>query len=96
MGIEVYFYKKGFVHAKTMVLDGSLAIIGTANMDHRSYELNFEVNAMVYDKKLAKQLRKAFFDDLEDSVKVNADTWAKRPLYKQLPERITRLLSPLL
>jgi cardiolipin synthase len=95
-GVEIYFYQKGFIHAKTMVLDGSLSIIGTANMDHRSYELNFEVNAMVYDNKLAKQLRKAFNDDLEHATRVNPKTWAKRPLYKQLPERITRLLSPLL
>lgn len=95
-GVEVYFYKKGFIHAKTMVLDGSLSIIGTANMDHRSYELNFEVNAMVYDNKLSKKLRDAFYDDLEHAVKVNPKTWAKRPLYKQLPEKLTRLLSPLL
>lgn len=95
-GVEVYQYKKGFVHSKTMVLDGSLSIIGTANMDHRSYELNFEVNAMVYDKALASQMRKAFYDDLKDAVKINPKTWAKRPLHKQLPERITRLLSPLL
>jgi cardiolipin synthase len=95
-GVEVYLYKKGFIHAKTMVLDASLAIIGTANMDNRSYELNFEVDAMVYDKELSKQLRDAFYNDLKQADKINAKTWAKRPLYKQLPERITRLLSPLL
>jgi cardiolipin synthase len=95
-GVEIYTYKKGFIHAKTMVLDGSLSIIGTANMDHRSYELNFEVNAMVYDKNLAKELRKAFNDDLEHASRINLNAWEKRPLYKQLPERITRLLSPLL
>ncbi|WP_246001791.1 cardiolipin synthase [Mucilaginibacter gracilis] len=95
-GVEIYFYQKGFIHAKTMVLDSSLSIIGTANMDHRSYELNFEVNAMVYDDNLAKQLRQSFFDDLESSTKVSPVAWAKRPLYKQLPEKLTRLLSPLL
>ncbi|EHQ28591.1 cardiolipin synthase [Mucilaginibacter paludis] len=95
-GVEIYLYQKGFMHAKTMVLDGSLSIIGTANMDHRSFELNFEVNSMVYDNELSNQLRDAFYQDLEHSTKINSNTWAKRPLYKQLPERITRLLSPLL
>lgn len=95
-GVEVYLYQKGFMHAKTLVTDGQLSIIGTANMDHRSFELNFEVNSMIYDSNLSKQLRDAFYDDLKDAVKINPVTWGKRPLYKQLPERIIRLLSPLL
>jgi len=95
-GAEVYLYKKGFVHAKTMVADGQLAIVGTANMDHRSFELNFEVNSMIYDTKVAQQLRDAFFDDIKDAVKINPNTWEKRGLIKQLPEKLCRLLSPLL
>lgn len=95
-GAEIYLYKKGFVHAKTLVADGQLAIVGTANMDHRSFELNFEVNAMIYDKKIAKQLRDVFYDDLKDAVKINPNTWKKRTLFKQLPEKMARLLSPLL
>ena len=95
-GVEVYLYKKGFVHAKTVVADGQLAIIGTANMDHRSFELNFEVNAMIYDADLAQQLKKAFVNDLEHSVKINAKDWARRTLFRQLPEKLCRLFSPLL
>jgi cardiolipin synthase len=95
-GAEIYLYKKGFVHAKTTVADGQLAIVGTANMDHRSFELNFEVNAMIYDKKIAGQLKDAFFDDLKDAEKIDPDAWRKRTLFKQLPEKVCRLLSPLL
>ncbi|CAN5260539.1 cardiolipin synthase [soil metagenome] len=95
-GAEIYLYKKGFVHAKTVVSDGQLAIIGTANMDHRSFELNFEVNSMIYDAGVAQQLRDAFYNDLKDAVKINPNTWKKRSLFKQLPEKIARLLSPLL
>jgi len=95
-GVEVYLYEKGFVHAKTLVSDGQLAIIGTANMDHRSFELNFEVNSMIYDEGIAKQLRDAFYNDLKDAVKIDPERWNKRRIYKQLPERIARLLSPLL
>lgn len=95
-GAEIYLYKKGFVHAKTMVADGQLAIIGTANMDHRSFELNFEVNSMIYDTELAQQLRAAFYEDIKDARQINPKTWAKRPLFRQLPEKLLRLLSPLL
>ncbi len=95
-GAEIYLYKKGFVHAKTMVADGQLAIIGTANMDHRSFELNFEVNSMIYDTEIAQQLRDAFYDDVKDAVQINPITWKKRTQFKQLPEKLCRLLSPLL
>ncbi|MGF7081001.1 cardiolipin synthase [Mucilaginibacter sp. UYCu711] len=95
-GVEVYLYEKGFVHSKTLVSDGQLAIVGTANMDHRSFELNFEVNCMVYDDKIAAQLRRAFADDIKHAKQINAKAWAKRTLFKQLPEKLCRLLSPLL
>jgi cardiolipin synthase len=95
-GAEIYRYKKGFVHAKTLVADGQLAIIGTANMDHRSFELNFEVNSMIYDTKVARQLRDAFFNDIKEAVKINPNTWKRRSLFRQLPEKLCRLLSPLL
>jgi cardiolipin synthase len=95
-GVEVYLYKKGFVHAKTLVADGQLAIVGTANMDQRSFELNFEVNSIIYDDKVAGQLRDVFYADIKDAFKINPKTWAKRTLFKQLPEKLIRLLSPLL
>jgi cardiolipin synthase len=95
-GAEVYLYQKGFIHAKTLVSDGQLTIIGTANMDHRSFELNFEVNSMIYDRHIANQLRDAFYNDLKDAKQINPRTWAKRTLFRQLPEKLCRLLSPLL
>ena len=95
-GAEIYLYKKGFVHAKTTVVDGRLAIIGTANMDHRSFELNFEVNSTVYDTKFAEELKQAFLNDLKDAEMIDPKKWAKRTLFKQLPEKLCRLFSPLL
>jgi len=95
-GVEIYLYQKGFVHAKTMVTDGKLSIVGTANMDHRSFELNFEVNAIVYDRPFAEQMRKVFFDDLKDSEKIEPEQWYKRSAYKQFPEKIARLFSPIM
>jgi cardiolipin synthase len=95
-GVDIYMYQKGFVHAKTLVADGNLSIIGTANMDLRSFELNFEVNVMLYDRKFSEQLRAVFFKDLEDAEKIDRDAWCQRPAYKQLPERIARLFSHVL
>jgi len=95
-GVEIYLYKKGFVHAKTIVADGQLAIIGSANMDHRSFELNFEVNSMIYDSKIAGELKAAFLNDIKDAQLINRAKWKKRTLFKQLPEKLCRLFSPLL
>ena len=95
-GVQIYTYQKGFIHAKTVVSDGMLSIIGTANMDHRSFELNFEVNSMIYDQHVAEQLTAVFNADLIDSEVLNPEEWKKRPLYKEFPEKLARLLSPLL
>ncbi|HNU43144.1 MAG TPA: cardiolipin synthase, partial [Cyclobacteriaceae bacterium] len=95
-GVKIYLYRKGFVHAKTMVVDSHLSIIGTANMDYRSFDLNFEVNAILYDEACTTTLRKAFETDVANSEKIELQQWEKRKLYKQLSERIARLLSPLM
>jgi cardiolipin synthase len=95
-GVDIYMYQKGFVHAKTLVADSNLSIVGTANMDYRSFELNFEVNVIVYDKPFSENLRTVFFKDLEDAEKIDKDEWCKRSAYKQLPERIARLFSHVL
>ena len=95
-GVEVYLYQKGFVHAKTLVADGRLSVVGTANMDYRSFELNFEVNVLLYDEVISKKLRDVFFNDLEDAQKIDADSWCRRPVYKQLPEKLARLFSHVL
>lgn len=95
-GVRVFTYEKGFVHAKTMVIDDDLSVIGSANMDYRSFDLNFEVNAMLYSKEITGQLQKAFEEDLKESHEINAIDWLKRPAYKILWEKLIRLLAPLL
>lgn len=95
-GVEIYLYQKGFVHAKTMVADGKLSMIGTSNMDHRSFELNFEVNAIVYDVPFSQQLRHVFFEDIKDAKKINEMLWNNRSFYARLADRIGRLFSPAL
>lgn len=95
-GIEIYQYTKGFVHAKTMVTDSKIAMVGTANMDSRSFDLNFEVNAIVYDNGIATELRDIFYEDLKNAVKIDAKAWKSRPIYKQFLEKTAKLVSPLL
>ena len=95
-GVEIYQYRKGFIHAKTFVADSKIAIVGTANMDFRSFDLNFEVNAIVYDADIANELRAIFFDDLKDAERIDPDLWHKRSRMKQLWQKTARLVSPLL
>ncbi len=93
-GVKIYLYQKGFVHAKTLTVDGQLAIIGTANMDMRSFYYSFEINAFIYDKLLAKRLEKDFKEDIHYSIPVDLDAFNKRSIAKKLKESGARLFSP--
>lgn len=95
-GAEVYLYKKGFVHAKTIVADKRLSIIGTANMDIRSFELNFEVNAVVYNDKIGTEMADIFYDDVKYAEKIDKEQWLNRKWTQQIGEKFARLLSPVL
>ncbi|MGB3078592.1 MAG: cardiolipin synthase, partial [Saprospiraceae bacterium] len=95
-GVEIYLYKKGFIHAKTLVADKKIGIVGTANIDYRSFDLNFEVNAIVYDKEFANELADDFYNDLKDADKIDRAAWDSRPAIKQFLEKTARLVSPLL
>ncbi len=95
-GVEVYKYRKGFVHAKTMVCDTQLAVVGTCNLDQRSFNLNFEVAAFVYDTEISQQLKDAFQNDILDSNKLILSEWKNRPKIDVLGERIARLFAPLM
>lgn len=93
-GVEIYLYNKGFVHAKTFVIDQTLAGIGTANLDTRSFDLNFEVTAIIYDKDVATRLANDFYDDLLHADKLERRRWRVRPRWKIIIEKIIRLISP--
>jgi len=95
-GVEIYLYQKGFVHAKTMVCDGLVSVVGTANLDVRSFDLNFETNAIVYGKELANDLVGAFNKDLLHSERVDLSTWSQRKLPIRLVEKVLFLFSPLM
>jgi cardiolipin synthase A/B len=95
-GIKIYFYNKGFAHAKTMTFDNQLAIIGTANMDTRSFYINFEIAALIYDEKLCGEVDESFINDLNNSEEIILSRWSKRSFYNRLKDSTCRLLAPLL
>lgn len=95
-GIHVYLYKRGFNHSKVIMIDGEFSSVGTANMDMRSFEDNFEVTAIMYDRKIAKELEDYFMHDLAGSIKMTLELWNSRSRLHSIYEALSRLLSPLL
>ena len=95
-GAQCYTYDNGFLHAKVMTVDDKVSICGTANMDIRSYALNFEVAAVVYDENKAREMRLLFEEDVKLSTRITKDMYRKRSLWFKFRERISRMLSPVL
>jgi cardiolipin synthase len=95
-GVRIYEYARGFVHAKTMVVDDWVATVGSANMDMRSFQLNFEINAFVFGQRLCDDLAKQFLADLEEATQVTKEWDRRMGLARRLVRGIARLLSPLL
>ncbi len=95
-GAQVYIYDNGFIHAKMIVVDEEVTSIGTANIDVRSFKLNFEVNAFIYNEEIAKLLTEIFYKDLEVSRELTLDIYSKRSKKIKIKESLSRLLAPIL
>lgn len=93
-GVRIYQYQKGFIHAKTIVTDRLLASVGTANLDVRSFDLNFETSTLIYDEKVAGELADVFYQDLEDAVEIDPAAWLNRSRTTVVLEKFIRLTSP--
>lgn len=95
-GVKVYLYAKGFIHAKTISVDESLAFVGTVNMDTRSFFLNFEITSIIYEPSLCKALEESFLQDKENSRLINLEQWHGRSIVQRGFDSICRLVAPLL
>lgn len=95
-GATVYVYQKGFLHAKTIVVDGKIASVGTANIDVRSFRLNFEVNAFLYSEDIAQQLVSEFQKDMMHASQLTTRVYNNRSLWIRFKESIARLIAPIL
>jgi len=95
-GVSIYSYKDGFMHAKIVLVDDEVASIGTANMDIRSFELNYEIIAVLYESKTVLDIKNDFKQDFKDSIEITWAAFQKRSIQKRILESLMRLISPLL
>lgn len=96
-GVKFYQYNKNsFIHSKLVMVDGIVSSVGTANMDVRSFNVNFEVNAFIYDRDITKQLEKDFLRDLKLSNEIVISDYRRRSLKVKFYEAVSRLISPIL
>lgn len=94
-GVRIFTYEQGFIHSKVLIVDDVCASVGTANFDIRSLEINYEVNAFVYDNDVVEELAKDFVTDLKYSKEIELETHQQRPYREKFLEAMARLVSPL-
>jgi cardiolipin synthase len=94
-GIKIYFYQSGFIHSKTLMIDDVFSTIGTTNLDFRSLETNFEINAFIYERKFTRLMLKYFIADLRNSREIKLADWEKRPWHFKFRESLAHIVSPM-
>ena len=94
--VKIYFYQKGFLHAKALIVDDEITSIGSTNFDLRSFEQNFEINAFIYDKEFNRRYSEIFATDIKDCKRISLKTWNQRSFLSKAAESIARLFSPVL
>lgn len=95
-GVNIYLFEKGLLHTKSMLIDNTLALVGTVNMDMRSFMLNFEVTMIVEDDNFANEVNLLHEGYIAGSSQLNYEEWITRPVYHRIIERFFFLFSPLL
>ena len=95
-GVRIFEFRPGLLHAKTLTVDGECALVGSANMDRRSFDLNYENNILLRDSELTTALRQRQQQFLAQSVEVDAETVKRWPLRRRLWINAVAMLSPVL
>ena len=95
-GVRVFLYQAGYLHAKTISIDSAVCSIGTANMDIRSFSIDYEAQAVIYDQQKSLELERAFYNDLEQCTEFSLPAYQKLPVTLRFRDSCARLLSPLL
>ncbi|HJU60404.1 MAG TPA: cardiolipin synthase [Candidatus Binatia bacterium] len=95
-GVRVFLYEKGYLHAKTISIDSEICSIGSANIDIRSFSINYELNAVFYSERIAKELEGDFERDLEYCSEFDPEAYRKRGTALRFRDSVARILSPLL
>lgn len=94
-GVKIFTYEHGFIHSKILIVDDVCASVGTANFDIRSLEINYEVNAFIYDHDVVEELADDFIMDLKYSREIKLEDHLQRPYKEKFLEAMARLVSPL-
>lgn len=94
-GIKIFLYNEGFNHSKYILVDGVFSSVGSANVDMRSFDLNFEIAALIYDEGFAEKLHQVFLKDISKSIRVVPSDWAARKRISKYKESLSRILGPL-
>jgi cardiolipin synthase len=95
-GVDIALFKGGLLHTKSLAIDGEISVFGSVNLDMRSLWLNFEISLLVYDREFTRRLRVLQHSYLQDSDRLDLDSWRRRPAWRRFTEDTFRLLSPLL
>ena len=95
-GVKIYFYEGGFIHSKYLIADNVFTSVGTTNIDFRSIETNFEINAFMYDEEFTRRMEHVFRIDLESSRQLSLEEWRNRPWHHKLRESLAHIISPML
>jgi cardiolipin synthase len=95
-GVRVFLYEKGYLHAKTISIDSEICSIGSANIDIRSFSINYEINAVLYSERLARELEHDFERDLAHCTEFDAAGYRNRNAAVRFRDSVARLFSPLL
>ena len=95
-GVRIFLHQGEFIHAKTFVCDDYLSSIGSANLDFRSFAINYEVNSYIYDEETAITNKGIFMHDIRQCRELTLEEWSRRPWYSRLLESLMRLFAPLL
>ncbi len=95
-GVHLHLYDRGLLHSKTISIDDRFAIIGSDNLDIRSFELNFEISLLFYSRELTEKLRALQQAYMEGTFELTAERWAQRPAWKRVAQDVAKLMSPLL
>ena len=95
-GVRIFERKPPFMHAKAMAVDDAIAVVGTANLDVRSLELNYETTVLINDESTVSKLKRMIHEDIEQSTELNLNEWLQRPTLQKLGENLCALMTPIL
>jgi cardiolipin synthase len=95
-GVRIFRYRPGFLHQKVVLIDSVAAAVGSANLDNRSFRLNFEITVLTVDRGFAAEVEVMLMRDFQEAFEINRDEFRKAPAWRKVAMHVARLFSPVL